>query len=235
VRVDVLTLFPEMFSGPLETSILKRAREAGHLDVRFCNFRDFSTDKHHTVDDSPFGGGPGMVLKAEPLFLAVESLRREEPAEFPLVYMSPKGRRFDQALARELAALPRFAVLCGHYEGVDQRVLDHLVNREVSVGDFIVTGGELPCMLVLDAVARLVPGVLGDAGSLEEESFSSGLLEYPQYTRPAEFRGWKVPEVLLSGHHEAIRRWRASMALEETNGKRPDLFGAHVNPEANHG
>jgi tRNA (guanine37-N1)-methyltransferase len=235
VRVDVLTLFPEMFSGPLDTSILKRAREAGHLDVRFCNFRDFAMDKHHTVDDSPFGGGPGMVLKAEPLFLAVESLRLEEPADFPLVYMSPKGRRFDHGLARELAALPRFAVLCGHYEGVDQRVLDHLVDREVSVGDFVVTGGELPCMLVLDAVARLAPGVLGDAGSLEEESFSSGLLEYPQYTRPAEFRGWRVPEVLLSGHHGDIRRWRASMALEETNVKRPDLFGACMNPEANHG
>jgi tRNA (guanine37-N1)-methyltransferase len=226
VRVDVLTLFPEMFQGPLDTSILRRGREAGLLDVRLCNFRDFSVDKHRTVDDAPFGGGPGMVLKPEPLFLAVEDLRSQEPGEFPLIYMSPKGRPFDQAAARELAALPRFAVLCGHYEGVDQRVLDHLVDREISVGDFVVTGGELPCMLLLDAVARLVPGVLGDAGSLEEESFSAGLLEYPQYTRPARFRGWDVPEVLLSGNHEAIRRWRASMAARLTQEKRPDLVGA---------
>lgn len=235
MRADILTLFPEMFRGPLDTSILKRGREAGLLDLRLCNFRDFSTDKHHTVDDAPFGGGPGMVLKAEPLFLALEHLRSQEPSEFPLIYMSPKGRPFDQATARELAALPRFAVLCGHYEGVDQRVLDHLVDREISVGDFVVTGGELPCMLVLDAVARLVPGVLGAEGSLEEESFGDGLLEYPQYTRPAQFRGWGVPEVLLSGNHEAIRRWRASMAMRETQEKRPDLVGARLDPEASHG
>jgi tRNA (guanine37-N1)-methyltransferase len=232
VRIDVLTLFPEMFAGPLDASILKRARERSLLDIRLVNFRDFAKDKHHTVDDSPFGGGPGMVLKPEPLFLAMEELRREEPADFPLFYLSPKGRTFDQAVARELSALPRFALLCGHYEGVDQRVLDHLVEGELSVGDFVVTGGELPCMLLLDSVARLVPGVLGDAGSLHEESFSAGLLEYPQYTRPAEFRGLEVPGVLLSGNHEAIRRWRAEMALKETYERRPDLIGSYGNSEA---
>jgi len=229
VRIDVLTLFPEMFAGPLEYSIIKRAREAGVVAINLVNFRDWARDKHHTVDDSPFGGGPGMVLKPEPVFETVEAVRATQEVEGPLVYLSPKGERLTQALARELAALPCLTVLCGRYEGLDQRVVDHLVDREVSVGDYVLSGGEPAAIVLLDAVVRLLPGALGDDQSTEEESFSDGLLEYPQYTRPAEFRGWKVPEVLLSGNHEVIRRWRSEMSVEETRKKRPDLL---IGPKA---
>jgi tRNA (guanine37-N1)-methyltransferase len=235
MRIDILTLFPEMFAGAVDSSIIKRAREAGAVDIRLHNFRDQAEDKHHTVDDAPFGGGPGMVLKPEPIFAAVERLRGEPGAPFPLVYLSPKGERFDQSLARELAALPRFAMMCGRYEGLDQRVVDHLVDREISVGDYVLSGGEPAALVVLDAVVRLLPGALGEPASVEEESFSDGLLEYPQYTRPAEFRGWQVPEVLLSGNHEAIRRWRHQMSLDETRKKRPDLLRGMESVEANHG
>ena len=224
MRIDVLTLFPEMFAGPLEYSIIKRAREAGVVSINLVNFRDWARDKHHTVDDSPFGGGPGMVLKPEPVFETVEAVRATQEVEGPLVYLSPKGERLTQALARELAALPCLTVLCGRYEGLDQRVVDHLVDREVSVGDYVLSGGEPAAIVLLDAVVRLLPGALGDDQSTEEESFSDGLLEYPQYTRPAEYRGWKVPEVLLSGNHEVIRRWRSEMSVEETRKKRPDLL-----------
>ena len=229
MRIDVLTLFPEMFAGPLEYSIIKRAREAGVVAINLVNFRDWARDKHHTVDDSPFGGGPGMVLKPEPVFETVEAVRATQEVKGPLVYLSPKGERLTQALARELAAVPCLTVLCGRYEGLDQRVVDHLVDREVSVGDYVLSGGEPAAIVLLDAVVRLLPGALGDDQSTEEESFSDGLLEYPQYTRPAEFRGWKVPEVLLSGNHEVIRRWRSEMSVEETRKKRPDLL---IGPKA---
>lgn len=224
MRIDVLTLFPEMFTGALEYSIMKRARAAGVVTVNLVNFRDWAQDKHHTVDDSPFGGGPGMVLKPEPVFDTVEAVRATQEGTPPLIYLSPKGERFTQALARELAALPCLSVLCGRYEGLDQRVVDHLVDREISVGDYVLSGGEPAAIVLLDAVVRLLPGALGDETSTVEESFSEGLLEYPQYTRPAEYRGWKVPDVLLSGDHEAIRRWRRDMAVEETRKKRPDLL-----------
>jgi tRNA (guanine37-N1)-methyltransferase len=235
MRIEVLTLFPEMFEGVLGSSIIKRAREAGAVDVRLRNFRDWAKDRHHTVDDSPFGGGPGMVLKCEPVFEAVEAVRAELGSSPPLVYLSPKGERLTQELVREMAAWPAMMVLCGRYEGLDQRVVDHLVDREVSVGDYVLSGGEPACMVLLDAVIRLLPGALGEPASVEEESFSDGLLEYPQYTRPAQYRGWDVPEVLLSGNHEAIRRWRRAMSFEETKKKRPDLLGGTQRLEANDG
>lgn len=235
MRFDILTLFPEVLQGALDSSLIKRAREAGVLDVRLHNFRDWAAGRHHSVDDAPFGGGPGMVLMPDPVFRCVESLRAEEPKDFPLIYLSPKGRRFDQSVARELSLLQRAAFLCGRYEGVDQRVLDTLVQDEISVGDFVLSGGEPACLLVLDAVSRLVPGVVGAGESLNEESFTDGLLEYPHYTRPSEYRGLKVPEVLLSGNHEAIRRWRREMALHETQKKRPDLVRGLDATEAEHG
>jgi len=224
VRIDVLTLFPEMLEGPFGHSIVRRAREAGVVDLRVHNFREFATDRHHTVDDAPFGGGPGMVIKPEPVFAAVESLRAGG-ASGPLIYLSPKGERLTQALARELAALPAFLLLCGRYEGLDQRVVDHLVDRELSIGDYVLSGGEPAAAVVVDAVVRLLPGALGDAASPEEESFNDGLLEYPHFTRPAVFRGWAVPEVLASGDHGAIRRWRREQALSITAARRPDLAG----------
>lgn len=224
MRIDILTLFPEMLEGFLGHSIVGRARAFGVADIRLVNFRDFASDRHRTVDDAPFGGGPGMVLKPEPLFAAVEALRREEGAGRPLLYLSPKGERFTQTVAEELASLPGFALLCGRYEGVDQRVVDHLVDREISVGDYVLSGGEPAAAVVVDAVVRLLPGALGDEASAEEESFRGGLLEYPHYTRPALFRGWAVPEILLSGNHEAIRRWRLDQAVELTRRKRPDLL-----------
>lgn len=235
MRIEVLTLFPEMFEGALNASIIKRAREAGAVEVRVRNFRDWAKDKHRTVDDSPFGGGPGMVLKCEPVFDAVEAVRAELGGAAPLVYMSPKGERLTQELVKEMAAWPAMMVLCGRYEGLDQRVVEHLVDREVSVGDYVLSGGEPACVVLLDAVIRLLPGALGEPASVEEESFSDGLLEYPQYTRPAQFRGWEVPEVLLSGNHEAIRRWRREMSIEETKKKRPDLLRGRERLEANHG
>lgn len=235
MKIDVLTLFPEMLTGALEASIIKRAREAGVVEIALHNFRDWTTDKHHTVDDSPFGGGPGMVLKPEPVFAAVDAIRAGQEAPAPLVYLSPKGERFTQDTAYELAAMPSLMLLCGRYEGLDQRVIEYLVDREISVGDYVLSGGEPACLVVLDAVIRLLPGALGEPASLDEESFSSGLLEYPQYTRPAEFRGWKVPDVLVSGNHEAIRRWRREQSMEETRKRRPDLLGGMKTLEANNG
>jgi tRNA (guanine37-N1)-methyltransferase len=234
MRIDVLTLFPEMLEGFLAHSIVKRARAAGVVDVRLHNFRDHAADRHRTVDDAPFGGGPGMVLKPEPVFAAVEALRAEAGEPVPFVYLSPKGERFTQSLAEEFAALPRIGLLCGRYEGLDQRVVDHLVDREVSIGDYVLSGGEPAASVVLDAVVRLLPGALGDGASTEEESFRGDLLEYPHYTRPAEFRGWTVPEILLSGNHEAIRRWRLDQAIETTRRKRPDLLVGRAAREACH-
>jgi len=221
MKIDVLTLFPAMFTGPLDESIVKRAREAGLLELKIHNLRDWTHDRHKTVDDRPFGGGPGMLLKVEPLFEAIESLQRESTR---VILLSPSGRKFDQATARELAQLDDLLLVCGSYEGFDERVRETLADDELSIGDYVLTNGALPAMVVIDAVARLLPGVLGDDESSHDESFSHGLLEYPQYTRPAEFRGMKVPEVLLSGNHAEIEKWRRAQARIRTEKQRPDLL-----------
>ncbi|HHU86983.1 MAG: tRNA (guanosine(37)-N1)-methyltransferase TrmD [Pelotomaculaceae bacterium] len=224
MRVDILTLFPEMLSGPFSSSILKRAQERGLLEINLVNIRDFSTNKHHTVDDAPYGGGAGMVMGPEPLFGAVEYVSRELGFMPGVVLMSPQGRPFSQALAANLSREKNLIIICGHYEGIDERVRDTLVTDEVSIGDYVLTGGELPAAVLVDAVARLIPGVLGEAASAEEESFTTGLLEYPHYTRPREYRGLEVPEVLLSGHHEEIRKWRRRQSLLRTLERRPELL-----------
>jgi tRNA (guanine37-N1)-methyltransferase len=221
MKIDVLTLFPAMFAGPLDESIIKRAREAGLLDLKIHQLRDYTHDKHKTVDDRPFGGGPGMLLKPEPVFEAVEKIAREKTR---VILMSPAGRPFSQAIARELAQEKDLLLVTGHYEGFDERIREQLADDELSIGDYVLTNGALPAMVVVDAVARLLPGVLGDDESSSEESFSGGLLEYPQYTRPAEFRGLKVPEVLLSGNHAEIAKWRAEQAQLRTKERRPDLL-----------
>jgi tRNA (guanine37-N1)-methyltransferase len=221
VRFDIFTLFPEMFAGPLNGSILGRAQSQGLLEIALHNPRDWTTDRHHIVDDYPYGGGAGMVMKPEPTFAAVEAVYQGGP----IILLSPQGRRFDQATARTLAGEPRLTLLCGHYEGFDERIREHLATDELSIGDYVLTGGELAAMVVVDAVARLVPGVLAP-GSTEEESHTAGLLEYPHYTRPAEFRGWRVPDVLLSGHHAQVARWRRKEALRRTRARRPDLLAA---------
>jgi tRNA (guanine37-N1)-methyltransferase len=221
MKIDVLTLFPGMFTGPLDESIVRRARDSGRLELRVHDLRDYTHDRHRTVDDKPFGGGPGMLLKPEPVFEAVEALRG---AGTRVVLLSPAGRRLTQAIVRELAALESLLLVCGAYEGFDERIREHLADDEISIGDFVLTNGALPAMIVVDAVSRLLPGVLGDDQSAADESFSHGLLEYPHYTRPAEFRGWKVPEVLVSGNHAAIERWRREQALARTRERRPDLL-----------
>jgi tRNA (guanine37-N1)-methyltransferase len=221
MKIDVLTLFPAMFAGPLDESIIKRARDQGLLDLKIHQLRDYTHDKHKTVDDRPFGGGPGMLLKPEPIFEAVEKIARETTR---VILMSPSGRPFTQAIARELAQLDDLLLVTGHYEGFDERIREHLADDELSIGDYVLTNGALPAMVVVDAVTRLLPGVLGDDESSNEESFTSGLLEYPHYTRPAEFRGMKVPEVLLSGNHAEIAKWRAEQAKLRTKERRPDLM-----------
>lgn len=221
MRIDVVTLFPAMFAGPLDESIVKRAREAGLLDLKIHNLRIYSHDRHKTVDDRPFGGGPGMLLKPEPIFEAVDELARESTR---VVLLSPAGRVFNQAIARELALVDDLLLVCGHYEGFDDRVREQLADDELSIGDYVLTNGALPAMVVIDAVTRLLPGALGDDQSAQDESFSHGLLEYPQYTRPAEFRGMKVPEVLLSGNHAEIAKWRSEQARQRTRERRPDLL-----------
>lgn len=224
LRTDVLTLFPEAFVGPLDVSIIKRAREDGLLDFQVHNIREYATDRHRSVDDYPFGGGQGMVMRVDVLDAALQHVQGlAEPAGL-VVYMSPQGERLNDALVRELATHPRLVVVCGRYEGVDQRFIDNCVDREVSIGDYILTGGELPAMVLIDAVARHIPGALGDEASPEEESFAGGLLEHPQYTRPAEYRGWPVPEVLLSGHHANIEKWKKEQRLQRTRERRPDLL-----------
>ena len=228
MRCDVITLFPEMVASVLGSSILKRAREKGLLEVRVHNLRDYTLDKHKVADDVPYGGGAGMVMKAEPILRAVERIREQyerDGERIRLLLPSPHGRPFTQAYAQNLAGdSRRLVMLCGHYEGIDERVRLALQPEEVSVGDYVLTGGELPVLTLIDAAARLVPGVLGDPESIVEESFTDALLEYPHYTRPAEVRGMTVPEVLLSGHHEAIRLWRRKEALRATYEKRPDLL-----------
>ena len=219
MHFDILTLFPAMFHGPFTESILKRAQERGLLSVALHNIRDATTDKHHIVDDYPYGGGAGMVMKPEPIFAAIEAVYQGGP----IVYLTPQGRLFNQQIAQQLAQEPRITLLCGHYEGIDERVCQHLVTDEISIGDYVLTGGELAAMTVVDAVSRLLPGVLAD-DSPHEESHSSHMLEYPQYTRPPDFRGWRVPDILLSGHHENIARWRRKESLRRTRQRRPDLF-----------
>ena len=223
MRIDIVTIFPEAFA-PLEVSIVGRARERGVLDVRVHDLRDYTTDRHRQVDDTPYGGGPGMVMKPEPFFAAVEAIRTETPGAPRLLLPSPQGRPLTQALLQELSQEPHLLILCGHYEGIDERVVAGLGAEEISIGDYVLSGGELAAMVIVDGVARLVPGVVGDEHSLAAESFSGGLLDFPHYTRPPEFRGMRVPEVLLSGHHEAIRRWRRNEQLRRTRRRRPDLL-----------
>jgi len=223
MEFDVFTLLPEVFFPYLDSSILERARQRGLIDVRIHNIRDWAADKHHVTDDEPYGGGGGMVMKVEPVFAAVESVCGPHPA-FPIILMTPQGRPFSQAVALELARQPHLAVLCGRYEGVDERIREHLVSDEISIGDYVLTGGELPALSLIDAVSRLLPGVLGDPDGAFDDSHSAGLLEYPHYTRPPEFRGWRVPEILLSGDHVRIEKWRREQSLRRTLRRRPDLL-----------
>lgn len=222
MRIDILTLFPEVCRAPLSESMMKRAQESGALELRIHNLRDWTTDKHHIVDDAPFGGGQGMVMKPEPIFAAVDSLRREDSL---VVLMTPHGRKLTQNVASEFSGRRHLVIICGHYEGVDHRVHEHLVDAEVSIGDYVLTNGAIAAVVFTDAVVRLLPGVLGHDQSAADDSFSGGLLEGPQYTRPAEFRGWKVPDVLLSGNHAEIAAWRKAQAMQRTRESRPDLLG----------
>jgi tRNA (guanine37-N1)-methyltransferase len=225
MKFNILTLFPGMFRGPFDESMMKSARENGMIDISIVNIRDFATDRHRTADDYPFGGGSGMILKPEPVFLAAESvLAGRERDSVPVILISPQGRRFDQNVARELSARTEIILICGHYKGVDERIRLYLATDEISIGDFVITGGELVAILIVDAVTRLLPGVLGDLASAETDTFYNGLLDYGQYTRPREFRGHKVPEVLLSGDHEAIRLWRRRDSFRKTLARRPDLL-----------
>ena len=222
-RFEVFSLFPQVFNPYLETSILQRARQNGLVEVRLHNIRDWTTDRHHITDDMPYGGGGGMVMKPEPIFTAVESVLGDPPA-CPVILMTPQGRVFNQKVAQELAGQPALALICGRYEGVDERVRQYLVTDEISIGDYVLSGGELAALVVIDAVTRLIPGVLGDPDGAWDDSHAMGLLEYPHYTRPPEFRGWEVPEILLSGDHGRIARWRREQALLRTWQRRPDLL-----------
>jgi tRNA (guanine37-N1)-methyltransferase len=229
MQFEVFTLLPEVFPPYLESSILQRARQRGLIGVRVHNIRDYTHDKHHTTDDTPYGGGGGMVMKPEPVFEAVESVLgispgHVQPAPVPIILLTPQGRVFTQRVAEELSRHERIALLCGRYEGVDERIREHLVTDEISIGDYVLTGGELPALLIIDAVSRLIPGVLGDPTGAQDDSHSMGLLEYPHFTKPSEFRGWKVPEILLSGDHGKIEKWRREQALERTLKKRPDML-----------
>ena len=231
VRFDIFTLFPEMFSSPFDASIIRRACEAGRATLTVHNIRDYATGKHHMTDDTPYGGGGGMVMKPEPIWNAVERVLGFDPAGRPdvppLILLTPQGRPFTQAMARELTAHERLLLICGRYEGVDERVRQYLATDEISIGDYVLTGGEVPAMVMVDAIIRLIPGVLGDPSAAADDSHASGLLEYPHYTRPALYRGYPVPEVLLSGHHAEVDRWRRREALRRTYERRPDLL-AHA-------
>ena len=228
MRIDIITLFPEICRAPLNESMMKRAQESGALDLHIHNLRAWTSDKHHVVDDAPFGGGQGMVMKPEPIFAAVEDLRNQtsniKNQTSKVILMSPTGRRFDQRMAEQLSHESNLIVVCGHYEGVDHRVVDHLTDEEISIGDYVLTNGGMAAVILVDAVVRLIPGVLGDEQSAHDDSFREGLLEAPQYTRPAEFRGWKVPEILLSGNHGEIAAWRKEQAKKRTRENRPDLL-----------
>jgi len=236
MRIDIITLFPEICRAPLSESMMKRARENGALELHVHNLRDWTTDKHHVVDDAPFGGGQGMVMKAEPVFKAVEELKEEmADAKRPtpnvqlrkprVILMSPAGQRLNQKAARQLSKESHLIVVCGHYEGVDHRVVEHLIDEEISVGDYVLTNGAIAAVVLVDAIVRLIPGVLGDEQSALDDSFGEGLLEAPQYTRPAEFRGWRVPGVLLGGNHGEIAKWRKEQSQKRTRENRPDLLG----------
>jgi tRNA (guanine37-N1)-methyltransferase len=228
MKIDILTLFPEICRAPLSESIMKRAQENKIVDLRIHNLRDWATDKHHIVDDAPFGGGQGMVMKPEPIFAAVEDLRHQtsnlKPQTSKVVLMTPQGRRFTQQIAGELSQERHLIVICGHYEGIDHRVVEHLVDVELSIGDYVLTNGAIAAVIVVDAVVRLLPGVLGHEQSAADDTFSGDLLEAPHYTRPAEFRGWEVPDVLLSGNHAEIAKWRKAQAIKRTRENRPDLL-----------
>jgi tRNA (guanine37-N1)-methyltransferase len=240
MQFEVFTLLPEVFPSYLETSIIKRARERGLIHVDVHNIRDYTHDKHHMTDDTPYGGGGGMVMKPEPVFEAVETVlglnkpfaeNRDTPqtspepaSNIPIILLTPQGRVFNQTIAKELSAHPRIALICGRYEGIDERIREHLVTDEISIGDFVLTGGELPALILIDAIARLLPDVLGDPTGAEDDSHAMGLLEYPHYTRPPEFRGWKAPDILLSGDHAKIDKWRREQALLRTFNKRPDML-----------
>lgn len=223
MQFDIFTLFPEIFPAYLNASILHRAQEMGHLRVDIHNIRDWATDKHRVTDEPPYGGGGGMVMKPEPIFAAVEGVLGQPPA-CPILLMTPQGELLDQKRAQRLASHDRLAIIAGHYEGIDERVREHLVTDEISIGDYVLTGGELPALVLIDVLTRLIPGVLGDPLAAENDSHASGLLEYPHYTRPEEFREWTVPEVLRSGHHARVRRWRRDQALKRTYERRPDLL-----------
>jgi tRNA (guanine37-N1)-methyltransferase len=227
MRIDILTLFPQFFETPLSNAIFQRAKDKGLACFNTYNIRDYTHDKHHVVDDYPFGGGAGMLLKPEPVFEALEDVlkdRRPDEEPVPVILTTPQGRQFSQSLAYRLAEHKRIVILCGHYEGVDDRVRQHIVTEEISIGDYVLSGGELPALVIADAVTRLLPGVLGSDESAAGDSHSDGLLEYPQFTRPAEFRGWSVPEILLSGNHARIAEWRREQSLKLTAQKRPDLL-----------
>ena len=221
MKIDIVTLFPEICRAPLGESIMKRAQKNGIVDLYIHNLRDWTKDKHHVADDAPFGGGQGMVMKPEPIFAGVEELRNQKSK---VVLMSPAGRRFDQQMAAQLSGESHLIIICGHYEGVDHRVIEHLIDHEISIGDYVLTNGAIAAVVLVDAVVRLMPGVLGHEQSAVDDSFSRGLLEAPQYTRPSEFRGWKVPDVLLSGNHGEIEKWRKEQALRRTRENRPDLL-----------
>ena len=230
MHIHILTLFPNMFSGPFGESIIKRAIDRGLVEIAIHNIRDYTSDRHHVVDDYPYGGGQGMVMKPEPIFEAVESIRGE--SEMPVILLTPQGRPFHQRVAEELAKYDEMVLICGHYEGVDERVREHLATDEISIGDYVLSGGELAAMVVVDAVVRQLPGGLGAEEAVREDSHSSGLLEYPQYTRPQAFRGWEVPQVLLSGNHAQIAKWRREQSIRRTLRRRPDLLeGADLSPE----
>jgi tRNA (guanine37-N1)-methyltransferase len=240
MRIDIVTLFPEICRAPLSESIMKRAQKNRIIELHIYNLRDWTTDKHHVVDDAPFGGGQGMVMKPEPIFAAVEALKKTRNAQrstpnaehlaienrqSKILLMSPAGRRLDQALAKQLSQEPHIIIISGHYEGVDHRVIEHLIDLEISIGDYVLTNGSIAAVVLVDALVRLLPGTLGHEQSPADDSFSAGLLEAPQYTRPADFRGWKVPQVLLSGNHGEIATWRKEQAIKRTRANRPDLLG----------
>lgn len=225
MRIDIFCLFPEMFVSPFNQSIVKRAKEQELVDIVIHNIRDHTHDKHHTADDYPYGGGPGMVLKPEPIFEAIEATKQQiNPGKVAIILLTPQGRLFSQQIAQELASHSHLMLICGHYEGVDERVHEHLATDEISIGDYVLSGGEPAAMVLVDAIVRLIPGVLGSQTSLKSDSHTDGLLEYPQYTRPQLYRGWPVPSVLLSGNHEEIARWRHQEAISRTAKRRPDLF-----------